>query len=207
MPPELPLGPFYVSLRRKMKSVRSPLVRTPAKAPTGVAGVDVTTGGGLTHGRTTLLVGGPDSGKIHPAIPRAWRADVQGAGHFCGVRGELKAHRGQCRKFRLEPARVAAQEDAVLHGCATRARSAPVWGFRSRRHACCALAARSATIPCFGKRRRVSASNPDSVVFGHDAGCIRHWCQLDPGHGTRSYVYPSKVIPERPGSETFAVIR
>ena len=42
-----------------MKSARSPLV----KAPTGIAGFDEITGGGLPHGRTTLLVGGPGSGK------------------------------------------------------------------------------------------------------------------------------------------------
>ncbi|HSW82123.1 MAG TPA: ATPase domain-containing protein, partial [Usitatibacter sp.] len=34
-----------------------------AKAPTGITGFDDITGGGLPHGRTTLLVGGPGSGK------------------------------------------------------------------------------------------------------------------------------------------------
>jgi circadian clock protein KaiC len=43
-----------------MKSVRSPLVKTPGKAPTGIAGFDEITGGGLPHGRTTLLVGEPE---------------------------------------------------------------------------------------------------------------------------------------------------
>ncbi|MEO9079971.1 MAG: circadian clock protein KaiC [Rhodanobacter sp.] len=33
------------------------------KAPTGIAGLDEITGGGLPQGRTTLLVGGPGSGK------------------------------------------------------------------------------------------------------------------------------------------------
>ena len=33
------------------------------KAPTGIVGFDEITGGGLPHGRTTLLVGGPGSGK------------------------------------------------------------------------------------------------------------------------------------------------
>jgi len=33
------------------------------KAPTGIVGLDEITGGGLPHGRTTLLVGGPGSGK------------------------------------------------------------------------------------------------------------------------------------------------
>ena len=35
----------------------------PHKAPTGIAGFDEITGGGLPSGRTTLLVGGPGSGK------------------------------------------------------------------------------------------------------------------------------------------------
>src|SRR5688572_11322569 len=34
-----------------------------AKAPTGIAGLDEITGGGLPQGRTTLLIGGPGSGK------------------------------------------------------------------------------------------------------------------------------------------------
>jgi circadian clock protein KaiC len=34
-----------------------------SKAPTGITGFDEITGGGLPHGRTTLLVGGPGSGK------------------------------------------------------------------------------------------------------------------------------------------------
>ncbi|MBC7918553.1 MAG: AAA family ATPase, partial [Rhodoferax sp.] len=33
------------------------------KAPTGITGLDEITGGGLPHGRTTLLMGGPGSGK------------------------------------------------------------------------------------------------------------------------------------------------
>jgi len=45
-----------------MKSVRSPAqVRT--KAPTGIAGFDEMTSGGVPQGRTTLVVGGPGSGK------------------------------------------------------------------------------------------------------------------------------------------------
>ena len=46
-----------------MKSVRPRLVNVSAKAPTGITGFDEITGGGLPHGRTTLLVGGPGSGK------------------------------------------------------------------------------------------------------------------------------------------------
>lgn len=40
----------------------------PAKAPTGIAGFDAITGGGLPRGRTTLLVGGPGSGKTVLAL-------------------------------------------------------------------------------------------------------------------------------------------
>jgi len=51
-----------------MKSTRSPLDKLPAKAPTGIAGFDEITGGGLPHDRTTLLVGGPGSGKTVLAL-------------------------------------------------------------------------------------------------------------------------------------------
>ena len=46
-----------------MKPVRSSPVKTPHKAPTGITGFDEITGGGLPRGRTTLLLGGPGSGK------------------------------------------------------------------------------------------------------------------------------------------------
>src|SRR5580658_6203598 len=46
-----------------MKSVPSPVVRNPAKASTGIYGFDQITSGGLPKGRTTLLSGGPGSGK------------------------------------------------------------------------------------------------------------------------------------------------
>src|SRR5688572_24610271 len=39
-----------------------------AKAPTGIAGLDEITGGGLPRGRTTLLVGGSGSGKTILAL-------------------------------------------------------------------------------------------------------------------------------------------
>src|SRR6202171_6808979 len=45
-----------------MKSVRSP-AKVATKAPTGIAGFDDITGGGVPRGRTTLVVGGPGSGK------------------------------------------------------------------------------------------------------------------------------------------------
>ena len=51
-----------------MKSVRAPLVKVPTKAPTGITGFDQITGGGLPLGRTTLLVGGPGSGKTIFAV-------------------------------------------------------------------------------------------------------------------------------------------
>jgi circadian clock protein KaiC len=45
----------------------TPILNAPAtgpkKVPTGIIGLDEITGGGLPHGRTTLLVGGPGSGK------------------------------------------------------------------------------------------------------------------------------------------------
>jgi len=46
-----------------MKSVRRPLVKVLIKALAGITGFDEITGGGLPRGLTTLLVGGPGSGK------------------------------------------------------------------------------------------------------------------------------------------------
>ena len=46
-----------------MKPLRSPLLKGPPKAPTGIAGFDDITGGGVPRSRTTLVVGGPGSGK------------------------------------------------------------------------------------------------------------------------------------------------
>ncbi|MDO8413629.1 MAG: circadian clock protein KaiC [Gallionellaceae bacterium] len=46
-----------------MNSARSAKVILQIKASTGITGFDEITGGGLPHGRTTLLVGGPGSGK------------------------------------------------------------------------------------------------------------------------------------------------
>jgi circadian clock protein KaiC len=51
-----------------MKSVRSPRLGTLTKAPTGIIGFDEMTGGGLPRARTTLLVGGPGSGKTVLAL-------------------------------------------------------------------------------------------------------------------------------------------
>jgi circadian clock protein KaiC len=46
-----------------MRPIRSPLAKKGRKAPTGIIGFDEITGGGLPHDRTTLLLGGPGSGK------------------------------------------------------------------------------------------------------------------------------------------------
>jgi circadian clock protein KaiC len=51
-----------------MKLVQPPLVKVPNKSPTGIIGFDEITGGGLPRGRTTLLVGGPGSGKTILAL-------------------------------------------------------------------------------------------------------------------------------------------
>src|SRR6187397_3266711 len=47
-------------------SSRRPIAST--KASTGIIGLDEMTGGGLPRGRTTLLVGGPGSGKTILAL-------------------------------------------------------------------------------------------------------------------------------------------
>ncbi|MCA1798579.1 MAG: circadian clock protein KaiC [Xanthomonadaceae bacterium] len=46
-----------------MKTTHRVVSKAPDKAPTGIIGFDDITGGGLPRGRTTLLVGGPGSGK------------------------------------------------------------------------------------------------------------------------------------------------
>jgi len=52
-----------------MKSLLpTPLVNVSGKTPTGITGFDEITGGGLPRGRTTLLVGGPGSGKTILAL-------------------------------------------------------------------------------------------------------------------------------------------
>lgn len=51
-----------------MKPLRSSLAKVPNKAATGISGLDEITGGGLPCGRTTLVVGGPGSGKTILAL-------------------------------------------------------------------------------------------------------------------------------------------
>ena len=46
-----------------MKTVPTPAPEILIKSPTGIAGFDDITGGGVPHGRTTLVIGGPGSGK------------------------------------------------------------------------------------------------------------------------------------------------
>ena len=51
-----------------MKFAQSPVAKVPGKAQTGIIGLDQITRGGLPRGRTTLLVGGPGSGKTILAL-------------------------------------------------------------------------------------------------------------------------------------------
>ena len=51
-----------------MKSAQPDIAVAPAKAPTGITGLDEITGGGLPRGRTTLVVGGPGAGKTILAL-------------------------------------------------------------------------------------------------------------------------------------------
>ena len=58
----------------------SPAARAPTKAPTGIDGFDEITGGGLPRGRTTLLKGGPGSGKTVFALKflvDGWRESAE----------------------------------------------------------------------------------------------------------------------------------
>ncbi len=50
-------------MKTDKKLARPPVVKKLNKAPTGITGFDEITRGGLPQGRTTLLVGGPGSGK------------------------------------------------------------------------------------------------------------------------------------------------
>ena len=56
-------GPAEVAGNRDSRRSLKPPKETQGKAPTGITGFDEITRGGLPQGRTTLLVGGPGSGK------------------------------------------------------------------------------------------------------------------------------------------------
>ena len=83
-----------------MKSVRSTPLKVPTKAPTGIIGFDEITGGGLPRGRTTLLVGGPGSGKTLFALQFL----VHGAQH-CNEPGIFVA-------FEKTPTRIVANAES-----------------------------------------------------------------------------------------------
>src|SRR5688500_18394759 len=62
-------GPFVTRcLGIPMKAVQFSKATSASKAPSGITGFDEVTGGGLPRGRTTLLVGGPGSGKTILAL-------------------------------------------------------------------------------------------------------------------------------------------
>ncbi len=61
-----------------MKAVRPRIAAASRKAPTGIAGFDEITGGGLPRGRTALVQGGPGSGKTIFALQFL----ANGARHF-----------------------------------------------------------------------------------------------------------------------------
>ena len=103
-----------------VNSVRSPLVKVLTKAPTGITGFDEITGGGLPRGRTTLLVGGPGSGKtilalqflvhgaqhckepgIFVAFEETSKRIVANAESFGWKLAELRRNR-ECWQFRLQ---------------------------------------------------------------------------------------------------------
>ena len=77
-----------LATRRRSKSIQDaaarPASKAPTKALTGVAGFDEITGGGLPRGRTTLLVGGPGSGKTIFAL-QFLAQGAQAAGQEPGI--------------------------------------------------------------------------------------------------------------------------
>ena len=70
---------MFVFWLRAEPSIKRSTYKFPTKAATGIAGFDEITAGGLPNGRTTLLVGGPGSGKTIFAL----QSIVHGA-RFCG---------------------------------------------------------------------------------------------------------------------------
>ena len=63
------LATYFLTPRQKnMRPLRPPLMKVSNRASTGITGFDEITGGGLPRGRTTLLTGGPGSGKTILAL-------------------------------------------------------------------------------------------------------------------------------------------
>jgi circadian clock protein KaiC len=90
-----------------MKTSPAAHLQDPNKAPTGIVGFDELTRGGLARGRTTLLAGGPGSGKSLLALQTL----VNGARLF------------------NEPGIFVAAEETFFPGRAADARLDPVWRF------------------------------------------------------------------------------
>jgi circadian clock protein KaiC len=82
-----------------VKSISSGVATGVSKATTGITGFDEMTGGGLPHGRTTLLVGGPGSGKTILALQFL----VHGARH-CKESGIFVAFEETSKRIRANAA-------------------------------------------------------------------------------------------------------
>jgi circadian clock protein KaiC len=89
-----------------MQAILSSVVESPGKAPTGITGFDQITGGGLPRSRTTLLVGGPGSGKTIFAL--------QFLAHGAQLRGEP----GIFVAFEERPERIVANAEGFGWGLA-----------------------------------------------------------------------------------------
>lgn len=83
----------------ELRTAATSAAKPPAKAPSGIAGLDEITGGGLPRGRTTLLLGGSGSGKTILALQFL----VHGARH-CDEPGIFVA-------FEENPSRIVANAE------------------------------------------------------------------------------------------------
>jgi circadian clock protein KaiC len=90
----------FLTRKRDMRPVRLLLPNATSKAPTGITGFDDITGGGLPRGRTTLLVGGPGSGKTIYAL------------HFIVHGAQQCAEPGIFVTFEESPKRIMANADS-----------------------------------------------------------------------------------------------